>query len=504
MADPLLLEEVFKSGGVPTHTFVEPSEYARLQVALRTAGRGLIVEGPSGIGKSTAVTRALEELGTTGGVQSLSARDPIEVGYIELLPEMADFGVVVIDDFHVLEEPTRKDIADLLKRLADTEATRSKLIIIGINRAGDSLIEYAPDLANRVETIRFEVEPAEKVAELITLGEEALNVTIEAKDKIVDGAQGSFYLAQLLCHDLCTEGGITEAPEDRVTLPIPYSTVRRRVMERQERRFGKPVMEFVRGPRFRSAGRANYLHILSWLKDAESWAISLPEEMARHPSEKASVSQVVEKGYLQNATSSEAVAKLIHFDDTTKVLSVEDPQLVFYLRNLDWADFVRRTGFTRVDVEQAYDFALSFAGEDRAFAEKLYDHLSDLEQSVFYDHAEQHRILAEDIEDFLGPIYKSGAVYIIAVLGREYGKRRWTIFESEQFEELFGENRVIPVWSKEAMPTAFDTTGAIGGTSFDPTGDLDRQASEIAELCARKLEEAHFEQLQKREATTRL
>jgi len=84
------LEDVFKIGGVPTHTFVEPSEYARLKVALRTPGRGLIIEGPSGIGKSTAVTRALAELDADGSVQPLSARDPGDVGYIELLPETPD------------------------------------------------------------------------------------------------------------------------------------------------------------------------------------------------------------------------------------------------------------------------------------------------------------------------------------------------------------------------------------------------------------------------------
>lgn len=206
--ESIRLEEVFKISGVPTHTFVEPSEYPRLKVALRTAGRGLIVEGPSGIGKSTAVSRALTELGL-GTIQPLSARNPGDVGYIELLPEMTDFGIVVVDDFHVLQHDTRREIADLLKRLADTEAQNSKLIIIGINRAGDSLIEHAPDLANRVDTIRFEVEPDEKVSALIEAGEAAYNVTIEAKDRIVEGAQGSFYLAQLLCHDLCTEAGVT-------------------------------------------------------------------------------------------------------------------------------------------------------------------------------------------------------------------------------------------------------------------------------------------------------
>src|SRR3954447_14791360 len=69
------LEDVFKVSGVPTYTFVEPSSYDRLKVALRTPGRGLVVEGPSGIGKSTAVARALEILGNNGNVEQLSARD---------------------------------------------------------------------------------------------------------------------------------------------------------------------------------------------------------------------------------------------------------------------------------------------------------------------------------------------------------------------------------------------------------------------------------------------
>ncbi len=466
---PLRLEQVFKIGGVPTYTFVEPSEYSRLKVALRTPGRGLIVEGPSGIGKSTAVARALSELDNDATVQPLSARNPGDVGYIEILPTTEDFGTVVVDDFHVLDNDTRGAIADLLKRLADTESERSKLIIVGINRAGDSLIDHAPDLANRLDTIRFEVEPDPKVAELIAAGEAALNIEIQAKAKIVEGAQGSFYLAQLLCHALCTEAGVLESPSERLLIDVPYSTVRRNVMERQERRFGKAVMGFVRGTHFRPSGRANYLHILSWLKDAESWAISLSEEMAHHPSEKASVGQVVEKGWLEKLTTTEDVAKIIHYDPTTKVLSVEDPQLVFYLRNLNWPEFVRRTGFTRVDVPEEYDFALSFAGEDRPFAQRLYDHLAELGFSVFYDQAEQHRILAEDLEEFLGPIYRSGASYVIAILGRQYGQRRWTKFESDQFRGRFGDRRIIPIWAADAMPTAFDMTAGIGGGHFDQT-----------------------------------
>ena len=284
--------------------------------------------------------------------------------------------------------------------------------------------------------------------------------------------------------------GITEAPERCARLEVPYNTVKRDVMERQERRFGKAVMGFVRGTHFRPSGRANYLHILSWLKDSATWAISLPDEMAHHPKERASVGQVVQKGWLEKLTATEDIARIIHYDPTTKVLSVEDPQLVFYLRNLDWPAFVRRTGFTRVDVLEEYDFALSFAGEDRPFASRLSDHLAELGFSVFYDLAEQHRILAEDLEEFLGPIYKSGASYVIVILGRQYGQRRWTRFESDQFKDLFGERRVIPIWSAEAIPTAFDTTAGMGGATFEPHGDLDAQAREIAEILARKLDSA--------------
>ena len=34
--------------------------------------------------------------------------------------------------------------------------------------------------------------------------------------------------------------------------------------------------------------------------------------------------------------ATEEIARLVHYDPHTKVLSVEDHQLCFYLRNLDW------------------------------------------------------------------------------------------------------------------------------------------------------------------------
>lgn len=402
------LQDVFKMSGVPTYTFVEPSGFAALKVAMDTPGRGLVIEGPSGIGKSTAVTRGLDELGLGSHVMKLSARDPGDAEYISLLPEVSGFGVVVVDDFHRLPEDQKHRLADLLKMLADREAVDSRLIVIGINEARRSLIEFAPDLANRIETLKFEVEPAQAVAELVRRGENALNIKFPAIDQIVEAAHGSFYIAQMLCFEMCLAAKCLEHQPDPVEILTSLSSVIHRVMERQEGRFGKAVREFVRGTKFRPGGRAPYLHILRWLADSEQWSISLRDQLALHPTERISVGQVVDKGYLATLIEKQGISNILHFDQTTRVLSIEDPHLVFFLRNLDWAMFIREAGFTTIDFEHVYDLALSFAGEDRVFAEFLYNHLSDYGFAVFYDEAEQHRILSQDIEAYLGPIYESG------------------------------------------------------------------------------------------------
>lgn len=56
------VEDVFKTSGIPTYTFVQPAEYTRLLVALRTPGRGVIIEGPSGNWKTTCIMQAIHEL----------------------------------------------------------------------------------------------------------------------------------------------------------------------------------------------------------------------------------------------------------------------------------------------------------------------------------------------------------------------------------------------------------------------------------------------------------
>lgn len=212
------LEEVFKTSGVPTYTFVEPPEYTKMLVALRTKGRSLIIEGPSGIGKTTCVQKAIDEVGLRSKVLILSTRKKEDKDIIVSLPDMTDVGIVIIDDFHILDDNTKESIANYIKLLADEEDENSKVIAVGINKAGDSLVKFAPDLNNRVDTIRFESNPDDKIIELIVKGESALNIKYPSPNQIAEMSGGSFHITQMICSEACIRQRVLEKEKEEKIL----------------------------------------------------------------------------------------------------------------------------------------------------------------------------------------------------------------------------------------------------------------------------------------------
>ncbi len=143
-----------------------------------------------------------------------------------------------------------------------------------------------------------------------------------------------------------------------------------------------------------------------------------------------------------------------------------------------------------VEFPHRYDFALSFAGEDRDVAKELAQRLQDSETEVFYDKNEQHRMLAADVEEYLRPIYQSEARFIVALIGNAYPKKIWTRFESEQFRERFGTDAVIPIWFADVSESAFDNSRKYGGWTLDRTKPLGAQLDELTSTLLRKLADA--------------
>lgn len=486
-----LLEEVFRLSGVPTHTFVEPDRYSAVKVAVRTPGRCVVLEGPSGIGKTTTVTRIIDELNLGGSVLQLSARKQKDVDLIAELPGMDRIGTVVVDDFHRLDDSLKSSLSDYMKVLADEGNDASQLILIGINKAGDQLVRFGHDLGMRIDVFKLEANPTYKIEELITKGEAALNISIKDKSKIAERAQGSFQIAQVLCHAICIEADITESQTDLQLIDVSLEVIIERVMTDLSRQFMEPSLTFARGSKIRREGRAPYLHILKWLSQSDDWSLDLGEMLRINPEHKGSIGQVLEKGFLSSLISdkSEVLGSYFHYEPSTRILSVEDPKLVFFLKNTVWRAFTRKAGFTSDYFKGAYDFALSFAGADRSIAERLFNILTELEIPVFYDENEQHRIVAQNLEDYLAPIYRSEARYVIPLMSPNYPGRIWTKFESDNFRDRFGENSVIPIRFSNVTEGFFSEERKYGGFFLKVDDDIEQQLQIMAHQLAKRLVE---------------
>lgn len=78
---------------------------------------------------------------------------------------------------------------------------------------------------------------------------------------------------------------------------------------------------------------------------------------------------------------------------------------------------------------------------------------------------------------------------MVPLLSKEYPKKIWTKFESEQFKQRFGQNSVIPIWYSDSSPGLFEESRKVGGMTFDPSSDFAEQVTNIVDALARKLEE---------------
>ena len=225
-------------------------------------------------------------------------------------------------------------------------------MLIGINKAGDSLVSFSPDLNNRIDTIKFEANPDEKVEEILTLGEKALGISINIKLEIVQEAKGSFHIAQMLAKETCICSEIIDSESPKRSTDISLETVKSKVNEELARLFYPKARAFAIGSKLRREGRAPYLHLLNWLANSPDWSIQIDKIMNQHPAMKLSINQVVEKGFLSKLISDNPnLQDVIHYNGSN-VLTVEDPKFLFYIRNILWNKFAEQIGFVGVEFKK--------------------------------------------------------------------------------------------------------------------------------------------------------
>ena len=96
-----------------------------------------------------------------------------------------------------------------------------------------------------------------------------------------------------------------------------------------------------------------------------------------------------------------------------------------------------------------YEAAISFAGENREFAEAVATSLRQKGVEIFYDSFYASELWGEDLSVKLREIYYAESRYCIMILSEHYIQKMWTSFERQQaIERLIGQNGrsyILPV-----------------------------------------------------------
>jgi len=132
-------------------------------------------------------------------------------------------------------------------------------------------------------------------------------------------------------------------------------------------------------------------------------------------------------------------------------------------------------GYSSVENQYEYDVALSFAGEQREYVERVAKFLKSKDIRVFYDRDNQSALWGKDLSAALEEIYLDRAQYCIIFISSDYAKKEWTCLEVSAAMERMLHNRpkrmeyILPVqFDKTKIPGIGNTLGYLDGNQFTP------------------------------------
>lgn len=130
-----------------------------------------------------------------------------------------------------------------------------------------------------------------------------------------------------------------------------------------------------------------------------------------------------------------------------------------------------------------FDIALSFAGEDREYVDKVATSLRTRGISVFYDLFEEENLWGKNLYDYLSDIYQNQARYTIMFISEAYKKKLWTNHERQAMQ-----SRAFQESQEYILPARFDDTEIIGVLPTVGYVDLrTKNAEDFVQIIERKL-----------------
>lgn len=441
------VEEIFRTEGVPEFTFVKPPNYNEILVDIRNDGKPTVIEGQSGTGKTTVAKKIIEQAFPNGDFGYLSARSAHDMPTILSIADAEMQGRWIIDDFHRLDSGIQEKIANLVKVAAEDfdPEQHPKLVLIGINKVGSELIYLVHDIAKRCGIHRISPGDQETISLMMQQGEEKLKICLPDKEQIFNETAGDYWLTQLTCQSICLMNDVLETQGEAQNLGYQQDAVRERIVTRLDNSYRDPVKEFCRGKRFRPTNDP-YYRLLRLIGSQGQSIVDLNELANAHPNVKGSINNIKENRIKLVLESKPLCDRYFYYNSDTKTFAIEDPAFFYYMQYLDWEQLRLDCGFRDGDKQFNWDFAISFAGENRELAKSIADLLEILDCTVFYDQYYEANYLGKAWSAQFKAIFGDQSRYVVCLLDKHHAEKIWPTFERECFKPRVVEGAVIPIF----------------------------------------------------------
>lgn len=128
----------------------------------------------------------------------------------------------VLEDFHKIEESEKARLSQLMKIFMDLADDYSdlKIIALGAVDTARQVVDYDPEMRNRVAEVRVDLMSEDEIMQIISIGENFLNLNIphEIKLLIARYSNGLASVCHHLCLYMCNAEGIFKTSPSKFTM----------------------------------------------------------------------------------------------------------------------------------------------------------------------------------------------------------------------------------------------------------------------------------------------
>ncbi|HET7502650.1 MAG TPA: metallophosphoesterase [Kofleriaceae bacterium] len=340
------IHQIFSTTRTPELTLVETAELRQLDYELVNFGKALVLEGPSGTGKTSAALAATSRARradcrdwTESYFQCKVENERARLAALVQGPLRDAHGFVLVDDFHELDTALQKRVGQFAKAALDIRNHAVKFILIGINGMGSTLIANIADLGGgRATVIPFGRQPDTVVLEMVTKGERAANVVFARKRDIVLDVRGSLMLAQLICEKMLLQQEVLVSQRTRRTIATRVHEVRVGLLADLRDQFHQRLQEFV-ALDADCARRGAGIAVLWSLARNDRGSVTLADVRGMFSDLEEAFGALAAR-----ANDSARWRELLFWSPGDGRIAITDPKLDFYLRELPWEQFARDCG----------------------------------------------------------------------------------------------------------------------------------------------------------------